>query len=131
MTRTVLFNRGTEARALTKTVSATFRVLHKSAVIFHVVAALAITSFSAQAAEFNLQTATIEDINKAFDAGALTSEKLTQLYLNRIAAYDQQGPKLNTIITLNQRTHFVPGGICLRAAVPQPQNTGQCPRPAG
>lgn len=102
MTHTVLFNRGTETRALTKTVSATFRVLHKSAVIFHVVAALAITSFSAQAAEFNLQTATIEDINKAFDAGALTSEKLTQLYLNRIAAYDQQGPKLNTIITLNQ-----------------------------
>ena len=30
---------------------------------------------------FDLQTATIEDINAAFDAGALTSEKLVQLYL--------------------------------------------------
>ena len=53
------------------------------------------------AAEFDLQTATLEDINKAFDAGELTSEKLTQLYLNRIAAYDKQGPKINAVITLN------------------------------
>ena len=30
----------------------------------------------AVATEFNLETATIEDINKAFDAGALTAEKL-------------------------------------------------------
>jgi Asp-tRNA(Asn)/Glu-tRNA(Gln) amidotransferase A subunit family amidase len=50
---------------------------------------------------FDLQTATIEDINKAFDAGALTSEKLVQLYLNRIAAYDKQGPNINAVITLN------------------------------
>ena len=57
----------------------------------------------AVAAEFDLQTATLEDINKAFDAGALTSEKLTQLYLNRIAAYDKQGPKINAVITLNAK----------------------------
>ncbi|HWA10326.1 MAG TPA: amidase family protein [Opitutaceae bacterium] len=54
-----------------------------------------------RAAEFDLSTATIADINAAVDAGALSSEKLVQLYLNRIAAYDQAGPKLNTIITLN------------------------------
>jgi Asp-tRNA(Asn)/Glu-tRNA(Gln) amidotransferase A subunit family amidase len=53
--------------------------------------------------EFNLQTATIEDINKAFDAGALTSEKLVQLYLNRIAAYDKKGPNINAIITLQPK----------------------------
>lgn len=57
----------------------------------------------AHAAEFNLQTATIEDINKAFDAGALTSEKLVQLYLNRIAAYDKKGPNINAVITLNPK----------------------------
>lgn len=57
----------------------------------------------AHAAEFNLQTATIEDINKAFDSGALTSEKLVQLYLNRIAAYDKKGPNINAIITLNPK----------------------------
>ena len=37
----------------------------------------------------------------AFDSGALTSEKLTQLYLARIEAYDKAGPKINAVITLN------------------------------
>lgn len=58
-------------------------------------------SASALAATFDLSTASIADINAAFDADALTSEKLVQLYLARIDAYDQKGPKLNTIITLN------------------------------
>lgn len=52
-------------------------------------------------ANFKLETATIADINQAFDAGALTSVQLTQLYLNRINAYDKQGPNLNSIITIN------------------------------
>ena len=57
----------------------------------------------AQATAFNLETATIAEINAAFEAGALTSEKLIQMSLKRIEAYDQQGPLLNTIITLNPR----------------------------
>ncbi|MBW4573580.1 MAG: hypothetical protein KME31_38200 [Tolypothrix carrinoi HA7290-LM1] len=52
-------------------------------------------------ANFKLETATIADINQAFDAGALTSVQLTQLYLNRINAYDKQGPSINSIITIN------------------------------
>ena len=47
---------------------------------------------------FNLTNATIEDIEQAFKFGALTSEGLAQLYLNRIEAYD---PILNSIIELN------------------------------
>jgi amidase len=54
-----------------------------------------------RAAEFDLSTATIADIHAATDAGALSSEKLVSLYLARIAAYDQRGPRLNSIITLN------------------------------
>jgi len=53
------------------------------------------------AATFSLEEATVADINAAFDAGALTSEGLTQLYLNRIDAYDKQGPTLNSLITVN------------------------------
>ncbi len=53
------------------------------------------------AATFNLVEATIDDINAVFDAGALTSEELTQLYLNRIAAYDDSGPQINSILTIN------------------------------
>jgi len=58
-------------------------------------------STAAQAATFSLQEATIADIDSAFDAGALTSEQLTQLYLNRIAAYDKQGPTINAFTTIN------------------------------
>src|SRR5688572_10179700 len=55
------------------------------------------------AATFDLQTATIADINAAIDAGALSSEKLVRLYLKRIEAYDKQGPKINSVITLNPK----------------------------
>ena len=55
----------------------------------------------AQETNLNLETATIKEINAAFTANALTSERLVKLYLKRIETYDQQGPHLNTIITLN------------------------------
>ena len=54
-------------------------------------------------ATFELTRASIQDINAAFAGGALTSERLTQLYLARIEAYDKQGPTLNAILTLNPR----------------------------
>src|SRR5512138_17161 len=57
----------------------------------------------AVAAEFDLSKATIADINAAFDAGSLTSEKLVSLYLARIEAYDKKGPAINSIINLNPR----------------------------
>jgi len=52
---------------------------------------------------FDLQTATVADMNAAIDAGALSSEKLVRLYLNRIEAYDKKGPKINSVITLNPK----------------------------
>ena len=55
------------------------------------------------AAVFSLEEATIADITAAFDAGALSCRELVQLYLDRIAAYDDDGPRLNSIITINPR----------------------------
>ena len=49
-----------------------------------------------------LHEATIFDIQKAFDQGTLTSEELVGMYLKRIEKYDQQGPALNSILTLNE-----------------------------
>jgi amidase len=46
---------------------------------------------------------TIADIDRAFDTGALTAEKLVQICLARIQAYDRQGPSLHAIIALNPR----------------------------
>ena len=61
------------------------------------------SSLGSQAAVFRLEEATIAGITAAFDTGALTCRQLTELYLNRIAAYDKSGPKLNSIITVNPR----------------------------
>jgi amidase len=63
--------------------------------------ALGLLPLGALAATFRLEEATISDINRAFDAGALTSQELVQLYLNRIEAYDDKGPSLNSVITIN------------------------------
>jgi len=65
-----------------------------------VVITLAI-SFPVEAAKFQLMEATISDINKAFDSGKLTSERLTKMYLDRIKAYDQKGPEIRAMITIN------------------------------
>ena len=54
-------------------------------------------------ATFALEEATIADIGAAFDAGAVSCEGLVQRYLDRIAAYDDAGPRLNSIITVNPR----------------------------
>ena len=53
------------------------------------------------AQRIGLSSATIEDLNEAFDAGTLTSERLVEMYLARIAAYDQAGPALNAVLALN------------------------------
>lgn len=50
---------------------------------------------------FNLVETTISDIHEAFQSGRLTARHLVELYFERIAAYDQAGPKINAIISLN------------------------------
>lgn len=50
-----------------------------------------------------LSTATIADLNAAFEAGTLDAEQLVIHSLNRIEAYDQSGPQLNAVLTVNPR----------------------------
>lgn len=51
----------------------------------------------------DLDSATIADLNAAFDKGTLTAEKLVQLSLARIDAFDRKGPALRAVITLNPK----------------------------
>jgi amidase len=51
----------------------------------------------------SLDSATVTDLNTAFDAGALTSEQLVRMCLARIEAYDRQGPSLRALITVNPK----------------------------
>ncbi|NIR77413.1 MAG: amidase, partial [Gemmatimonadetes bacterium] len=53
------------------------------------------------AQDFQLVEATIADVHDAMEAGDLTCRELVQGYLDRIEAYDQEGPVLNTIQSLN------------------------------
>ncbi len=56
----------------------------------------------AQAVEpFDVSEKSIRDLQAAMTAGQVTSEKLVELYLSRIAAYDQAGPRLNSVISIN------------------------------
>src|SRR5262245_35965163 len=56
----------------------------------------------AQAKPFNIMETTIDDIHAAYKSGRLTSHQVVQMYLDRIEAYDQKGPAINSIITLNK-----------------------------
>jgi Asp-tRNA(Asn)/Glu-tRNA(Gln) amidotransferase A subunit family amidase len=47
--------------------------------------------------------ATIEDIHQAYRSGTLTARQLTQMYLDRIEAYDKNGPMINSVITINPK----------------------------
>lgn len=47
--------------------------------------------------------ASIEKLQSAQDAGRATARSLLLAYLARIRAYDQQGPSLNAIVTLNPK----------------------------
>lgn len=50
--------------------------------------------------ELDLSTASVQDINRAFEAGTLTSEELVRRYLARIEAYSENGPELKAIIAV-------------------------------
>ena len=54
-------------------------------------------------ATFELEEATIADVHKAFKSGGLTAEKLVEMYLKRIEAYDRKGPRLNAVITVSPK----------------------------
>ena len=57
----------------------------------------------AQQSAFHLQETTIAGIHAAFKAGQLTCTQLVKLYLDRIDAYNMQGPALRAIITVNPK----------------------------
>jgi amidase len=50
---------------------------------------------------FDVVETTVVEIHRAYESGSLTARELVELYLGRIDAYDQQGPRINAVITLN------------------------------
>jgi amidase len=66
-----------------------------------VLAAAALVRVAAKTVDFDALT--IADIDRAFAAGTLTSERLVQLCLARIEAYDRKGPALHAVLALNPK----------------------------
>lgn len=50
---------------------------------------------------FELDEATISELQEGMASGRYTARSLTQLYLDRIAALDRQGPSLHAVIETN------------------------------
>ena len=51
---------------------------------------------------FNLHEATVKDVHEAYESGDATCVEVVERYLERIEAYDEAGPELNSVITVNQ-----------------------------
>ena len=58
-------------------------------------------SQTGNSAPFQVMEASVGDIQAAYKSGRLTARQLTQAYLDRISAYNKQGPMINAIITLS------------------------------
>ena len=69
-----------------------------------------------QPAAFVLAEATIAGIHAAFASGTLTCQQLVTDYLARIEAYDDDGPALNAIITVNPRAAEIAADMDARFA---------------
>src|SRR5687768_7420241 len=84
-----------------KRLRVTRRTLLKSAGI--TAAAILATGKGASviAASYDVTEKSISDLLSAMASGRTTSAELTQAYIDRIAAYDQAGPALNSVIYIN------------------------------
>jgi len=58
---------------------------------------------SAAGQQFQLMEASINEIHRGLQSGKLTCHSLVQQYLDRIKAYDQQGPTLNAMLYVNPK----------------------------
>src|SRR5258708_3291554 len=94
---------------------------------------------------FHLMETSSADIHKAMLAGALTCHNLVQQYLDRIHAYDQQGPTVNSMLYINpaslkqadafdqdfQRTHKLKPLGCIPIVLKDNFDTADMPTTAG
>ena len=66
------------------------------------VAVSVLMGLGACTAPFSVEETTISQVHEAMAEGRLTSVELVQAYLDRIDAYDKDGPYINALITVNE-----------------------------
>src|SRR5713226_4114400 len=94
---------------------------------------------------FHLMETSMADIHEAMQAGTLTCHNLVQQYLDRIHAYDQQGPAINSMLYVNpasleqadaldqdfRRTHKLKPLGCIPIVLKDNFDTADMPTTAG
>lgn len=64
---------------------------------------LSFLSASIHAANFPVEEISIEQLHAAYKTGKTNAVEVVQQHLERIAAYDKQGPLLNSLVTVNAK----------------------------
>ncbi len=62
-----------------------------------------VSAIAAAPAKLDVIELTIADVHAAYKAKSLTARQLTQMYLDRIAAYDLKGPAIKCIVSVNPK----------------------------
>lgn len=84
------------------------------------------TNPRAQMRAFVLEEATVASIHAALAARQITCVQLVQRYLDRIAAYDRQGPSLRTVLMINPRALSIAADMDREIAGGAPVRPLQC-----
>ncbi len=92
-----------------------------SAVIGSSVAGQSRNAAATQVTGFDVMEKSIEDLQRAMQAGEVTSRKLVESYLLRIDAYDRQGPALNAIAAVNPRAREIADSLDAERAARGPR----------
>jgi hypothetical protein len=79
----------------------------------------------ASAASFRPEEATVGSIQSALGSGT-SCTSITQAYLDRIQAYDDQGPALNAIISINPNALAIAADLDARYAQSGPIGSLHC-----
>lgn len=61
--------------------------------------------------EFFKEELTVLEIQQALKDGEITSKELVMYYLDRIVKFDQDGPKINSILEINPHAIFIAEGL--------------------
>ena len=77
--------------------------MREEARIFVLVVEVMFMVANAAGQKFQLMEASINEIHRSLENGKLTCHSLVQQYLDRIKAYDQQGPTLNAMLYVNPK----------------------------
>ena len=75
--------------------------LQRLILVFTTLVTLVVASRVGAADSFVFEEATVDSIQSAMQQGTLTASELVGHYVERIEAYDQQGPELNSVILIN------------------------------